>query len=391
MSGARYPYVVQASLNVRLWSLIGSIAFAALMTWLITAVLLADDDRGFWTAAILAGFFGAMVIGSLWLGAAVWTRRVIFDAAGVSVESVWGRRRFERAWLHGWRSGGLEGDLAIVDLYRKDDPRSFRIWAPKIVDATIEAWFGEARNLEVVETKAALAEIEGDEALGATSEERINATDAEVLFLRRAYWPMLAFTLWVLFAPKPYQVAVGAAIVLPIVIVLVTYLRRGRWRLWAGPNEFRASPSPHIGLCVAAAVLRAFYDWRIIDWALLGSIVVAAGVVIAVLVLVAFGQRFSDRDRVIGAVFGAVAYAYGAVVPLNMWLDDRAPDALRGVVIELDAERVVIAPPPPFLRAIDTEISPRLAERLTMGGEVCIDLYRGAFGVSSYDVRACDT
>lgn len=356
----------------------------------MTDVVLTLEDSDFWTTVFLIALFAINGLAAAWLMTVGLTRRTVFYATGVTVESVWGSRRFERAQLHGWRWGGEESGLAIVELYRKDDPRPFRIWVPKIVDATLEAWFGDARDMAFDETKAAVADIEGDETFGATPADRVKAADAETVILRWAYWLVLALAMWVWLFPRPYHLAVGVAIVLPIAILFLTFLRQGRWRLWVAPSEFRASPTPHLFLCIWAIVLRAFLDWRIIDWHVLAAIVVFVGGVIAVAVLVALGERFSNRDRVFGAFFGAMLYAYGAVVPLNMWLDNRAPESLRGVVIQLDPEQVVIAAPPPFQQALDIEISPRLSERLAVGEEVCIDLYRGAFVVRSYDVHECE-
>jgi hypothetical protein len=73
-----------------------------------------------------------------------------------------------------------------------------------------------------------------------------------------------------------------------------------------------------------------------------------------------------------------------------MWLDREPPQTVQGVVLELAPEQVVIDAPAPFSGQISEEISRSLSESLTVGGPICIDLYRGAFRIRSYETRSCD-
>lgn len=384
MSAPHYPHVIQGSVNERLGQQVLPVILLGLSGWM-TFVILALEDAGFWTMTLLLAVFAVITAGSIWFSAKTWTERTIFDCTSVRVESVWGVRRFERASLHGWRWGSEYGALVSVELYRKGSA-----WVTKRPDSTVGAWFEGTENLTLTEMEASRAEIEADEALGATRDERLKTTDAETLFLRRAHWFGLALFFWVAIYPRPYALAVGTAIFLPVALVITTYLRRGRWRLWVTSTEFRASPTPLITLCVLATTLRAFYDWHIVDWFELGAIMLVAGILIAVVLLVVFGERFTNRDRVMGTVFAAVLFACGAIVPLNMWFDDRDPETLRGFILSVEPESVDIAPPPPLLRRFSMDISPEFSRQLDGREEICIDLYRGAFAIRSLEIRICE-
>ena len=111
---------------------------------------------------------------------------------------------------------------------------------------------------------------------------------------------------------------------------------------------------------------------------------------IAAVLLIVFKERFSNRDRVFGAVSASILYAYGAIVPLNMALDARPPEMLRGFILTIEPERVEIAPPPPLLRSFSVEISREFSRRLESREEICIDPYHGAFGIRSLEIRQCD-
>lgn len=389
MSAPRYPYVVQDSVQARALQALVCLVVMLAAVWM-TVVILQLDDNEFWATSFLLLLFAVTGFGGAWFAGIALTQRTILDANGVTVESVWRSRRFERVWLDGWRWSAKAGHLVGVELYRKSDPRPFLVWVPAGADPTIEAWFGEARDLQVAQIKESIAEIEGDESLGATREDRLETADAETLMVRRAYWLFFALLLWVMLFPRPYSLAVGVAIAAPIIVLFVTYLRRERLRLWQTPNEFRASTGQLIVLCVGATSLRAISDWNILDWLELVVAALVAGMLIAVAVLTFFGQRFSNRDQIIGAGLAGIAYAYGAIVPVNMWLDRSEPQMLRATVLRLDKERVVIGAPPPFQERLDVEISRQLSERLVVNGELCIALYNGAFHVRSYDLQACN-
>ena len=91
-----------------------------------------------------------------------------------------------------------------------------------------------------------------------------------------------------------------------------------------------------------------------------------------------------------GTVFAAVLFACGAIVPLNMWFDDRDPETLRGFILSVEPESVDIAPPPPLLRRFSMDISPEFSRQLDGREEICIDLYRGAFAIRSLEIRICE-
>lgn len=389
MSAPRYPLLVQSSLKERLLAVVASASFFAFAMWMCVVTARLDDGVA-WTEIASLVLFVGVGAGALWFAGYLWTFKTIFDASGVTNETVWGCWRFERSQLHGWRWGGAGAATVTVELYKKGGTTPFQVLVPKAEDGTIAAWFEGAQDLASVETMESLAEIEADENLGATPEERIKAADAETLILQRAHWFFLALALWALIFPRPYTFVVGAAIAAPVLVLLVTYVRRDRVRLWQGASKFRASTDPMIVLCICAILLRAIYDWRILDWVAPIAVALVGGTILAVLVLILFGERFANRDRVIGTLVSGVAYVYGALIPLNMWLDREPPQTLRGAVLELDAERVVIGAPAPFGEQLHEDISRSLAEGLVVGGPICIDLYRGAFRIRSYELRLCD-
>ncbi|MCX7359660.1 MAG: hypothetical protein NT015_16165 [Alphaproteobacteria bacterium] len=238
MSGPHYPLTVRAGLRERLWTVIGCVAFLVPAIWMCVVAVTQVNDL--WTTICGLVLFGGFGAGAVWFGGYAWTFKTIFDPIGVTTETMWGVRRFDRAHLHGWRWGAVGSEIVTVELYKEDSPKPFQVLVPKANDLTIAAWFEGTQDLESAEVNQSITEIEVDANLGATREERIKSADAETLLLKRAYWFFLALTIWVWVFPRPYYLALGIAIAAPVLILLVTYLRRDRLRLWPGANKFRA-------------------------------------------------------------------------------------------------------------------------------------------------------
>ena len=86
----------------------------------------------------------------------------------------------------------------------------------------------------------------------------------------------------------------------------------------------------------------------------------------------------------------ALAYAYGAILPLNMWFDRARPEIHRAGVARILEDTFQLNTEPPLPPEVEREASEEFLRRLRASGEACLPIYRGAFGIASYDVVLCD-
>jgi hypothetical protein len=388
MPAPHYPHVIRARGRDLFWHVFGCALFVALAVWLISVTWRAEGDE-VWIRIILIPLWLAIGLFGAWEASVVLTQTTVFDATSVAVQSLWGARRFERSQMEGWRWGGERAGLRSVELYRKHEPRRFSVWINKESDDVVAHWFSDAVDLAHKDTLAALDDVRRDETFGHNADERIETVDAESRLVRLIGFAALAATLWVMVFPRPYRIALGVAMAIPILTLVVTFLRRDRWRLERNAGDFRPSTGNWIMLAAIALWLRAFYDWHLLNWGLAAFYAAIFGMVAAIAVAALFGELAQNRGRWFSWILVAALYGYGALVPLNTWLDRADPVVHRARVVELGGDWVELEAPTPFPSRLNIDVSHRLVERLTVGGEACLYRRAGAFGVRSFYVTVC--
>jgi hypothetical protein len=388
MPAPHYPHVIRARGRALFWHAFGCALFVPLALWLISVTWPAEGEDH-WVLLVFIPLWSAIGLFGAWEASVVLTQTTVFDATGVTVQSMWGTRGFERSQMEGWRWGGERAGLRAVELYKKDEPRPFSVWINKESDDVVVDWFGDAVDLAHKDTLAALDDVKRDETFGHNADERIVTVDAESRLVGLIGIPVLAAAIWVLVFPRPYRVALGVAMAIPILTVVVTFLRRDRWRLQRSDGDFRPSTGNWIILAAVGLWLRAFYDWHLLNWGMAALYAAIFGMIAALAVAALFGELAQSRANWFSWILIAALYGYGAIIPLNTWLDRAEPVVHRARVLELGGDWVELAAPAPFPSTLNVDISHHLAERLSVDGEACLYRRAGALGVRSFYITVC--
>ena len=386
MPSPRYPRVIKALPRDAIAETVLFATLAAICVCMLPVLLLMEG--GWVTRLILLALMLTVGGYSVWEGVNVLTARTIFEADSVTVRTAWGARRFERAALYGWRPGGERAKLRLLELYTRHANRPFIAPISMQRDDVIAAWFEGARNLSFDDLKRSVEDVEADETFGHSKDERIIAVDRENQFLGFAGFGVISFALWLIVFPEPYHYLVGAGIAAPILIVIATIVRRDRWNIDRGDHDLRPITGNLIAFCAGALWLRAVQDWRVINWGHATLLALAAGVLLTLVLMLIFRPNF--RWRLLLWLGVALAYAYGAILPLNMWFDRARPEIHRAGVARILEDTFQLNTEPPLPPEVEREASEEFLQRLRASGEACLPIYRGAFGIASYDVVLCD-
>jgi hypothetical protein len=349
---------------------------------------------GIWTDIIWARIaFGLAV--ALGVGYCVWdaldvlTHQTTFLKDEVIVSSFRGDRRFARADLFAWNWGQKRAGMQEVELYREGVNTPFRVQVALPADARLQEWFGDVTSLEWRGRSAALDEVEADAAFGDTREKRLRNAVQEG---RVAAWiglAILAPAAWAFFYPTPYHYAVGATIAAPVLLSLLTVLRHNRWKFERSMHDPRPATGWVVFMCAMVLMARALLDWQIIDWLRLAAISLVAGGAVAATLRMLLRESSSDRLSIVAWATSGALFCYGALTPLNMWLDRAPPETHRAVILEEWTESVRIGAWGPFDAPQSHSANAWLLDRVEEGGPICADLYRGAFGIRSFDLKPC--
>ena len=142
---------------------------------------------------------------------------------------------------------------------------------------------------------------------------------------------------WTFFYPKPYEYAIIAAVVFPIIcLIILKYfkgiIRIGERKDTAYPTIFWAIFAAGIGLC-----LRSLFDYNIFDY----SKIWAPSILITMtyIVILTIGNKefkfdkAKDYFKIIGFSIIIFGYGYGAVVTLNCMLDKTEPQIFKATML----------------------------------------------------------
>lgn len=385
-----YPVTVRPSLPARVSHVLNVVLllFVCVMAAFLMLGALNDD----WMKPIWMMIPVLAAIYVLWDGAKMLTHSTRYDMDGVTTRDMFGEKRLSRVEIESWQRTYDSGGLGRMELWRKgEDMRTppFVASIPKKKpDPAVEAWFQGLTDLQAQTEADNLREVRADDNYGHTPEERVSNAKYEQGFIRALTLVGLASLFWLALRPEPYWLALAASAAFPVLVVLLTIIRRDRWRLDRGGEDLR----PQTGLLILYPSMglawRAMNDWRVVDdWWLTGG-VIAAGAVLVIIVAVLVRETM-DNWKAITWFFVAAIYAYGVILPANIWFDRAQPQRFQVEVVDKLLDDVTLAPWGPIRTQRSEEMGTRTVEQINVGDRVCVSLYPGALGIRTYSVARC--
>lgn len=192
-------------------------------------------------------------------------------------------------------------------------------------------------DLDLVQTIQEKEEILNNEAFGWSTEQREEKLIKAQKITKILNWTGGIIGAWILILPNPYEYAIIASIVFPIICVVVLKFSGGLIRInerkdSAYPSIFIAILTTSMGLCI-----RALLDYEIFDF----SRIWAPSILISLsftAVLIFGNKEFKfntakDFLTIIGFTAFTFAYGYGAVVTLNCTFDKSESETFHASIM----------------------------------------------------------
>lgn len=308
-----------------------------------------------------------------------------------------GRRRVRRDEIVGRRLVPLQhGRSRLVLELRGPGRRPAKIdWAFE-PDAVLAAWLDAIPDLDAADRARAEAELLRSRRLGASEEELRRALAGARTVARGLGGIAMAICAWGWFYPRPYPLAVATLAALPLAILALVALGRGRFGVEGRRNDVRAYVGiPLLGPGLVLA-LRALSDLHLVDHRPL--LVGAALATVALAGLVALAEP-PLRRRWTLALLAALLFAHpwGALAIGNALLDRGPAQVFR---VRVEGKRVAagrqashelrLAAWGPLDGPSSVDVGRWVYERVEVGGVVCAWLRPGALGARWYRVTPCD-
>jgi len=204
-------------------------------------------------------------------------------------------------------------------------------------DEIIEWLSDNYPDLDGVQIVEETKEILHNETFGLTAEQREDNLIRASKTAKVLNWAGGLVGVWTIFFPKPYEYAILASIVIPVICIIVLKYYKGLIKIderkaTAYPTVFWAIFATSIGLGI-----RGLMDYHIFDhsnvWKL-APVTAFAFVAILLLGTKEFNlKKAKEYLRLAGFAMIMCAYSYGAVVSLNCIYDKSEPEKFNAAIL----------------------------------------------------------
>ncbi|HEY9197637.1 MAG TPA: hypothetical protein VIM77_15280 [Mucilaginibacter sp.] len=255
------------------------------------------------------------------------------------------------------------------------------------------------KDLDAEQEQEGIEEIQNDESYGYNSDERLAELKKLKRFCSYFNYGGIALCFWLFIHPTPYDYAVLTAIVWPLIVMFVFYLKRDVVTLNGVDNKKDAvypSLSTALTLPPVMLALRALLDFKLMH---LTDMLLPAFTAIAVLGAAFFGiiMRSKEKARLnkktwLSATAFVLLYGFTAPVIINCNFDYSVPKAYKAQVL---SQRVSTGKHTSYDLTLskwgekeseETEVSKSLYYRVKVGDTVYVNLKPGLFKMPWYYV-----
>ncbi|MGE3106459.1 MAG: hypothetical protein AB7K14_14615 [Lysobacterales bacterium] len=348
-------------------------------------------------ALLLQGISLALAVLGLTCVAYVVRYRVVLQPHSIKVREMFKERSLHRNDIAARRTLQVPNSPPIIEFIPKDkSTRPLRISQFIRTDDSFRSWLDGIPDQDELDQQRFQEEIVANRLLGDTKQERLLQMDRLHRWTRHLGIGTSAVVVWGLLYPRPYEIVVGALIVLPAVALVFAATSKGLIQVNQHLRDKRPSIVNTLIGSGALLALRAFLDFHVLDWPLvLGAALAVAALITLVITRLDVAMRNWSAALLMGCVF-CLPYAYGTVVELNVLLDGAAPQRLATTVTgkhqttgNYQSWNLIIAAWDSAHDSVDVNVNKRMYESVAVGDTVCVILFRGALGLNWISVQSC--
>lgn len=262
----------------------------------------------------------------------------------------------------------------------------------------IEVWLAENfKDLDVVESNEEKKEILNNEAYGFTPGEREAKLEKARLAAKVLNWAGVLLAVWTFIFPTPYEYAIIASIIFPVICIIILKYYNGLIRI--DERKSTAYPSIFLALITStmALFIRILLDYAIFDYAKIWLPVIIITLVFIAFILVGNKEfQFKKANNyltILGLLFYISGYSYGALVAVNCLFDKSEPKIFNAKILskrvstgKYTSYNLEITPWGPQKEVDEVQVSKPLYEQLEKDDEVTIYFMNGKFDIAWYEV-----
>lgn len=326
-----------------------------------------------------------------------WRCRLMLDADGIELRGALRTRRLLRGEIAGRRTLRSQYGTTTEIWPKAPGARPLRFSSSAMSsDTRFDAWMRSIPDLDREERERAEEQVAADPEFGGSREERLERLAAGRSSARTLSAAAIGAAAWLYVYPKPYELAVLVAALVPWAAILIAARSHGLYRLDSRRNDVRPNIAVAVLLPSIALALRAWQDLGVLDLSPALAWIAALGVLFAFTAW-RVGGGGALATGLMALLLGA-CYASGVVLLANALLDRNEGERYRVQVLSQHVTHgsrsgpsyhLLLAAWGPRATPDDVRVGHALYQLAAARHVVCVHQRPGALQIRWYLVRAC--
>ncbi|MCK4837333.1 MAG: hypothetical protein KAS94_00945 [Desulfobulbaceae bacterium] len=260
-------------------------------------------------------------------------------------------------------------------------------------DEIVEWCQAKLADLDAIELREEIKQARNDPALGDTEEERFLALGWARLGARFLNGLAIIVAIWALFWPQPYNIVIGALILLPWAAIGAVRFFRGALKFEGDTNDVYPNVTYAIMAPAGVLALRAMLDWAIIDYGKLWLPCLAVAGALFALALSHYKEMKKQPVIAFGVLFICAIYGYGVLLSLNGLMDESTVMIHEAQVVDKrlsESDRtsyyLKLAPWGERIETAEVDVGEDVYGKYQAGDTARVYVGQGRFGISWFVV-----
>lgn len=391
-----FPRTYQSSLGWRLFliSLGGLVAAASLfgLGYFGTGHESVNPQGVLIMVIICLAFF---LLGA-YLVVAILKSKIILTADAIELHEPFATKHLLRSHIAGWRV--IPTQYISTLEFTPRDPHSKKLKFALTIkrDAAFDSWLSTLPNLDAQELEKSRAELDANQELGLTHEQRTERLAAAANYAKYLTWLTWAAAAWAWFYPQPYSAEILVLVALPLAAIFLGTRTKGVFQFDGRRNDARPSLAVPVMTPGFILALRALTDLSFLNWKQLLAPLLF--VTVAITAAVAFADPVITRKRwpLLTVFFIALFYGGGVSALADALLDRSAPQVYRTQILRKRIATgrhttwyLYLAPWGPQEQPSQVGVSRVFYSSVQPGRTVCVHFHSGALKIPWYVVTPC--
>jgi hypothetical protein len=321
---------------------------------------------------------------------------VTIDIDSIRSTSVWKRQELLIADISGFEVNKDADGIRLRAKYSGDQVVTVSVHLEQFED--ISHWIRvNFRNLSAVQYESEISEILTSTRYGQDKKKR--RENYEIAQLRAKSMNIFAIgvSIWTFVYPEPYEFAIIASALLPILAIGTIFFSKGLIHLdshaWsAHPHVTRAFLMP-----VLALFFRAFIDYSILSTNTLWLPLCLSVIVVNALLFFGVKEFRNDRKAIVPVSVFIIIFVYGFLIETNCLFDSHPPRIYTTKIVK---KRIHYGVAPVWYRmtvsgwdmdkqTTEEHVSRELYTTLEEGNDLCVEVRPGLLGIPWYRLTDC--